>query len=211
MQDITAWLQGTKDYSIGLDLYAKYGTSSFLKQIFANGPTPFNIEKLEAELTSLAPPPAPLPEASKVKELVPVELNETPPLTRENYIPNNEYRYNRIKDEIKKKYKQLERNMWVLADSKKETTLHLTAKQILKLNDEISDAYRLIDYYDKHNVFPDQVVYVPVTDRKQLLMVRINRAKKRLNAPNCKNPEATKALIHRHETELAKLRGISNE
>ncbi|HEY0177049.1 MAG TPA: hypothetical protein VGC08_11770, partial [Pedobacter sp.] len=56
MQEINAWLSNSDDFEIGKKLYIKYGDNSFFKKTLENyGPTPYNIKKLSAELTALAP------------------------------------------------------------------------------------------------------------------------------------------------------------
>lgn len=208
MQEINAWLTNGQDYQEGVGLYLKYGSNTFLQSLFKNGPTPYNTQKLVSELKSLAPPPA-TEQAPITKEPTPKQpTNETTnqPNNQPTWLPDAQYRYLKIKEEIKTKYKQLERNMWLLGQEKRETVLHLTAKQILTINDAIQDRYALIDYYDEHGFFPDKRKKEPTTDEKQRLMVSISKAKARLKKPNCRDKEATQSLLIDLQKKLDQLR-----
>jgi len=116
MQDINAWLQGNQDYNTGLALYSKYGQSEFLKNLFANGPTPFNKSKLAAELLKLAPTP-PANEIAVIPNTELLELSESKTEFSESDLKQkaeNHKIYLAFQEDNKTKYRQLERNMAML-------------------------------------------------------------------------------------------------
>lgn len=214
MQDINAWLQSDQDYNTGLALYAKYGKSDFLKKLFADGPTPFNNQKLEAELQKLAPT---LP-ATEQSSIEPEDIHSKPgnisaltvtdPNLSRDSIAENQVRYLAIKDDIGLRYRQMENNMLALDYVNDEDILCQTAKQVLKLHRKIRDNWMLIDHFDEHGYFPYEKVKKPsITSAMQLLHVGICKAKKRLLSPNCRNIAETQKLLEEKQLALKTLQG----
>lgn len=203
MQDIHAWLQSSQNYNEGVLLYNKYGKSIFFKTLFSTGATPYNIEKLEAELISLAPtPPA-------IKQQTEKPITEKPPIDLPPQKPtaNNHAIYIALQEDNKTKYRQLERNMIELDLQKNEQILFTTAKQILKLHKAIQSNYVLIDYYEEHGFFPqDEAPQAPKTETAQLLMQSISKAKTRLKSGKCRNIEQTLQLIAEKTEKLNQLK-----
>lgn len=212
MQDINAWLQSDQDYNTGLALYAKYGKSDFLKKLFADGPTPFNNQKLEAELQKLAPTQPAIEQSAIEPEDILSETENIPALTindskfSPNSIAENQVRYLAIKDDIGLRYRQMENNMLALDYVNDEDILCQTAKQVLKLHRKIRDNWMLIDHFDEHGFFPYQKVKKPpVTSAMQLLHVSICKAKKRLQSPNCRDVAETQKLLEEKQLALKTL------
>jgi len=212
MQDINAWLQSDQDYNTGLALYAKYGKSDFLKKLFADGPTPFNNQKLEAELQKLAPtqPAIGQPPVESKNILPETEDTLTSNINDSRLSPDsiaeNQVRYLSIKEDIGLRYRQMENNMLALDYVNDEDILCQTAKQVLKLHRKIRDNWMLIDHFDEHGYFPyEKVKKPPITSAMQLLHVGICKAKKRLLSPNCRNIAETQKLLEEKQLALKTL------
>lgn len=179
MQEINAWLLSGKDFETGKALYIAYGTNSFFKSLLSKqGPTPFNVKKLGAELKALAPgspatplqgPPAQIPldtppslisvhktpvKAQEVKSVQqPADTNAG---QSEAHTPRtSDYpKYLLLKEQIQSLYRQIERNRTELDLGTNKKLLHLTTKQILSLHAKLQDCWKLIDYYDEYGSFP---------------------------------------------------------
>lgn len=217
MQEINAWLRSGKDFETGKALYIKFGKNTFFKSLLnTQGATPYNIKKLGAELKVLAlAPPAithdapptsivtPAPPPAKVQE---AEKAETPPPSLKLME-----RYMSLKELLKQKYRQMERNMAVLDFSDDQNFLHLTAKQILSLNAQIGDIHDLIDYFDEHGTFPfveviEEIIRTPAQE-VQLLRQSNSKAKRRIENGKCRDIKKTKELIEINNKRISELLG----
>jgi hypothetical protein len=209
MQDINAWLESDRSFKIGSELYAKYGTNSFLKKLLLSNPTPYVIQKLEAELIALAPArPArtdkPQPEI-ETANLPQKNEGGSPPIDKKSME-----RYLLLKSDLKLKYSQLQRNMVALDLLTDESALLQTSTSILTLQDKISDIYDLVDFFDAHKQFPDiQTKAEPIKTSKQelqALYVSASRAKARLESGKCRNVKTTTSLLERTNKRIAEIR-----
>ena len=198
MQDINAWLSSDRNYDIGYQLYNKYGKSTFLKDLLSAGPSIFNIQKLEAELIALAPaPPAILPFENVVNEVQP----KADLAAHKKYLE--------IKSNQRLKYRQIDYNKAILFLTDDQEILHQTAKQILKLDDEIREMWMIIDHYDSTGTFPwEKQKSEPTTPEVKRLMSQVSRAKNRLKSPSCRNAEETQKLI---DDKLKRIEQIRRE
>jgi hypothetical protein len=216
MQDIHAWLHGDREFYAGIELYEKYGSNGFfLRLLHSDGPTNYNIEKLESELECLAPPltatfdttrplipdRAQLPKTEAGFDDHPI----TDPVDLRHYA-----RYLALKELKKNKYRQLDHNMAALGMSNDQTFLHLTAKQILSLHEQISDIYKLLDHYDDFGHFPEievkeEIIRTP-EEAIQLLWQSNSRAKSRLATGKCRNVAKTEQLIVENNKRIADLK-----
>lgn len=211
MQEINAWLNGERDFNTGSELYAKYGDNSFFKKVLLNGPAPYTIKKLEAELESLAPAPPAHCDAFKIEIVSSAPDRHTGgqgnPVS--NPDPKAMERYLSLKVLLKQTYRQIERNMTVLDISNDEPVLLQTANQILTLHDKIAEIFDLIDFFDEHNRFPDIVVDEEIVktpeEQRQALYVSTSKAEKRLSSGSCKNQAKTIALIAANKKRIAEL------
>jgi hypothetical protein len=224
MQEITAWLQN-KDFEQGRVLYMKYGTNSYFKTLLESGPTPFNVKKLGAELKGLAP-------VSPASTTTRVSTNEIEPSSTRRKVPENNTstsipsppankpvpapaklmeRYLGLKELLKTKYRQLERNMIALDFSEKEEFLLATSKQIISLNDSIGDIHDLIDYFDEHGDFPlievQEDLIRTVDQEVQLLRQSNSKAKRRIANGKCRDVKKTNELIELNNKRIAELLG----
>jgi hypothetical protein len=207
MQEINAWLQGSQIFNVGVDLYDTYGKSNFLKTLFANGPTPYNIEKLEAELKAIAPTPPALKDLPVVSLELPVRTELIKDLVKKQVSnPENHKTYLSLLEQQKTLYRQLERNMTELDLQKNEQILFATAKQILHLHKKIQANYLLIDFFDEKGCFPHQEEkQASKTDAIQLLQQSISKAKRRLKSGNCRDIQQTNDLIAEQSKKLMDL------
>ncbi|WP_316743418.1 hypothetical protein [Pedobacter antarcticus] len=212
MQEINAWLKDSEDFDKGVELYVKYGTNSFFKTTLIKfGCTPFNIQKLVAELTALAPA-APAPQEPKSASNHIVTHQKPLPIPDEALPapdPKDTERYLALKELLRIKYRQMDRNRAALAISSDKEYRHLTAKQIMKLDSDIKDIYRLIDYFDAHECFPqltkDEIIRTP-TEELQSLWVSNSRAKTRLKSGKCRNIHNTEQLIIKNNIRIEQLK-----
>jgi hypothetical protein len=53
IDELCAWLNSKREYHAGAILYSLYGSNDALKNLFLNGPTPYNTSKLLEELKAL--------------------------------------------------------------------------------------------------------------------------------------------------------------
>ena len=220
MQEINAWLKSEQDFNEGVCLYQKYGANTFfIKILLSDGPTQYNIDKLGAELESLAPAlPAIIDIPKKKINTNPTENKQagqthTPPLSLADQQPasdNGLERYLGLKELLKTTYRQIERNMAELDLNTKESLLHLTAKNILSLHQKTRDIYKLLDHYDEHGKFPVvkniEVVRTPA-EEIQLLRQSTSKAKTRLKSKTCRDRTETENLIEANNRRIIELGG----
>lgn len=203
MQEINAWLQSDQDYYSGVKLYSKYGKSDFVKNILSAGPTPFNIQKLEAELTKLAPaPPANAveipPTITPIDQAIPLLINDKKKIY-------DHQRFLTLEQDRNNLYREIERLMAFNSILQDPNELHRTAKSILLKHQKIQSIWHELDLYAESGTFPEKEIKVIKTNRKQLIHQSISKAKKRLQSGKCKNVERTKALINKLKLELSEL------
>lgn len=210
MQDITAWLTGGEDFEQGKALYLQYGTNNFFKSLLLSGPTPYNINKLRAELESFTPATPALPD----KPQPPIESDQqAPPITEGpapvKGDPKEFEKYLELQQLIKLTYRQLERNMIELDLTSKESVLRLIAMNIIALYEKKQRIFGLLDHYDEHGTFPlvgkVDVVRSPAAEI-QLLRVSNSTAKRRLQG-NCRDRAATQQLIQKNNQRIIELGG----
>ena len=221
MQEINAWLRSGKDFETGKALYIKYGKNSLFKSLLnTQGATPYNIKKLGADLKDLAPaPPAISTEAPPISIVAtvppPANLQEGEKAEAPQPSVKLMERYLGLKELLKQKYRQLERNMAVLDFSDDPNFLHLTAKQILSLNNQIGDIHDLIDYFDEHGTFPfvevtEEIIRTPAQEL-QLLWQSNSKAKRRINSGKCRDIKKTQELIEINNKRISELLGKDDQ
>ncbi|MDX3913778.1 MAG: hypothetical protein QHC79_09580 [Pseudosphingobacterium sp.] len=217
MQEIQAWFKNS-DYREGVDLYNKYGSNSFLKKLFASGPTEYNLTKLREELQAICPTQN--PENSQIH----VTKSDNSVTKAEESVTNSQNSNNSEKSDTKPSPKlfeyytqlqkqkqqinrQIERNMSLLDTSRSKNVRFEAAKQILQLDSRKRGIWAKIDYYEEHGRFPDPVALQPVkTDELQRLYVQISKAEKRLKSDKVKDPEKTQKLIDEKRLRLDELK-----
>jgi hypothetical protein len=233
MQEINAWLL-KKDFEQGKSLYMKHGTNSYFKTLLHQGPTPFNVKKLGAELKALAPvSPAAVNQKATTNPVVISEIDKSVIKHADNGIitpdivtkvvqtdipepptksPSDFQKYLELKELLKATYRQMERNMAELDISENESYLHLCAKNIISLNEKKRDIYKLLDHYDQYECFPaiKQTIIRTPADQIQLLRVSTSKAKDRLKSPTCRDVKATKQLIENNNKRILELGGKVN-
>ena len=198
MDAIHQWLQSTQNFNEGVSLYATYGDNEFLKKLFQSGPDAYNKQKLVEVLKKLIEKTiAPLKEIKN-------EFPKSQPIsTQEDHAKY--IALCRKRDDI---YLQINRNMFLLDHSTNENVLHETAKQILRLQQNKTEVWALIDFYQEHGCF--EIVQPKKEKRKseqiQLLHQAISKAKTRLKNPDYKNKSKTKALLAKHLERLTELK-----
>jgi hypothetical protein len=226
MQEINAWLRSGKAFEVGKSLYMKYGTNSTFKSLLnTQGPTPYNVKKLGADLKALAPAqPAITIDAPIIKidaaTLPHTDITEAGKERQTDWeAPDSrdtaDYpKYLQIKQQIQTLYRQIERNRTELDLNDKPSLLRMIAKQVVALHGKLTDYWKLVDYYDEHGCFP--LVKPTIEEGRaertpaeeiQLLRQSTCKAKTRLKNPQCKDMEGTNELIKRNNQRIIELGG----
>lgn len=207
MQSIAAWLQnGT--YEEGVRLYEQHGSNSFLKQKFKAGPNDYNTPKLREELAKLAPL---VPVAGAESESSKITSHPAPHTDTSVPKPNPDHAYKYLQLTKRKQRLYIELNM--LMEQKHHLPegeeLRLCCVSILRLHQQITEAWALIDHYQEHQSFPeDEKKEKPQLDPKkemQLLRQTISKAKKRLESASCRDKVQTETLLAISRNKLAQL------
>jgi hypothetical protein len=203
MQEITAWLQNP-DYTAGLKLYEKYGSSNFLKLKFAAGPNAYNQTKLLDELTKLAPAAPAKPVISlpdKVIIVTPDAVAEPPKADQVKYL-----QLIKRKDRLYLELNQLMEQKHYLPEG---PDLKACAGMIVSRHQQLTEAWAQIDHYTEHQSFPVEAkqpaaAYAPEKEI-QLLRQSISKANTRLSKPTCRNREQTTELVKASQARLDQL------
>lgn len=202
MQDIQAWLQSGCDYVQGINLLEKYGGSPFYIKLFrVQGPTPFNIKELRAEIDKLnlepiTQPAAPVLDSPNRTNFVQKKVSNDDQLT-----------YLRLLKQRDETYRQLDHNNAALDLSTNQDVLFITALKLKSLWFKLQEIWAKLDFYKEHGCFPeDEPVKEVITPEIQRLYVSINKAEKRLLKPDCRNRFKTEALLKLKRERLQQLK-----
>jgi hypothetical protein len=212
MQTIAAWLKnGT--YEVGVQLYQKHGTNSYLKQRFALGPNDYNKNKLREELQKLlqvTPDPLPVPTekskkvATNVPTSQPVIINKAQDTkTYHALIKKRDHTYLELNQLMEQKHYLPEGN-----------ELRLCCLSIISKHQTLTEIWAKLDYYEEHERFPDQMPErVKRSPKQELQYLRqtISKANTRLAKPNCRDKEKTEKLITDSKSRLAELLANRNQ
>lgn len=160
-------------YEVGVEIYRRYGTNSFLKQLFEYGYSPRNLDRLTEELMQLqeAEKPA-LSEKKEVfepkftnvneKQKRPSELDDAPEL---------------IKKAIEKRkllFAQARILKATLPEQEDANERRLMCLQILSLIRQTNPIWRLTNYYDDNLKLPPEIVFEPDNSIKEESSVVLN-------------------------------------
>lgn len=219
MQEINAWLLSEQNFVKGVALYTRYGTNSFFKRLLQSaGPTPYNIQKLSAELTKLAPASPAIPEIPVIPEIPernpstntePVNTAKATLQVNPNGRDHSQYlKLLARRDDV---VRQLDRNMAALDFSENNNVRLATAKQILRLHQIKQELWALIDHYQANGSFEPVEVKEPPSREKQMQLIyqSICKARKRLADPEYKDKKKTLLLIEAKQKQLEELKGGS--
>ena len=147
---IDRWLQGNKNFIVGKNLYDKYGTNKAIKALFDKGETPYALEMMVKELTTIN------------------EKGERPitPVNKEKAIllpmpKGSDSVFNSLEAEWRGNYARIN---FLRIDMDKyggdnsamvRAARHISCKEILKLEKECMQIWEKRDYYEKHGRLPD--------------------------------------------------------
>jgi hypothetical protein len=154
---IASWLKN-KDYTIGIEIYRRYGPNLYLKTMFASGPDTYNIEKLEKELKTLfhLHPPAAAehrsPDHTQSHTKRPSDANNAPGPIKDAVIKRKSL-YARAKanhDRLAELY--LENSTDTIINAK----LNI---EMLNAWDEIKTIWDLTNFYDKNLRLPKPPIH----------------------------------------------------
>ncbi len=149
MEEIAAWLEGEKDFSTGLKLYEKYGTSQSFKRILSrSGFSVHNHQNLVYELSKLkvtptklsrpSPPPSPVKSSDGIPAKKFIDFSKDPPEIIE------------FKNKLVLKLKERDACFYRLSENMPQGERASFCKRILDISDEISDMYVTLDKFNKH-------------------------------------------------------------
>lgn len=194
MVNVSDWLENP-EYWKGVELYEKYGTSTFYKELFRSSKTNFNERKLYEELSKI-----------DVKEEK-GEQGKEPLIPK---LPANEFIViqKKLSYQLKQIYRSIDNNMFQLDKATSDKTRKEYAFQILKLQAKKNSIYRDLDYLEENGTLQlPQVKKSFVTPEIQRLHVQISKAKKRLlqDPDRIRNRAKTQNLIMEKQTRLKQL------
>lgn len=156
MQELIKIWAKKQDYATGVELYRRYGSSSFLLRMFEAGESEFNRDKLLAELSKFI---AEKPKLVSKEQILTVLKDESKNLSERNNAPEE------IKEAIKRrKYlyassREKHSNLKLLAklgDSTQEAR-RLLAVEILEKFVEINEKWNLTSFFDKTGRLPTKI------------------------------------------------------
>ncbi|MDB4919841.1 hypothetical protein [Mucilaginibacter sp.] len=193
MQDVAAWLL-TKDYEAGVLLYAKYGTNSFLKQKFGNGPDEYNVKKLFEVLSALSPM-SEKSESPKVAAVVAIPKNSN---------PDHAKKYLDLLKKKEKLYMELNILMGDKHHLPEGEELRICCTQILIKHQALRECWALVDHYQEHQSFPAEKPFKEIDPDTEIQYLRqtISKAKARIAGGKCRNVDQTQKLIDSSQSRL---------
>jgi hypothetical protein len=178
MNDITAWLNGPRNYAEGLELYNKHGHSPSLKRILTiSGDTKRNAETLAYELSKISATLHIEPVKIQIKKPVLVK-----PVIEYKPIPTIDRNNADIQTTIEAKnrlYKQYVALFHQLEHLQQPDRLK-AALDCLTIMDEVQRLWGIIDYHRQHGALPPVTISVSKEnkvnemDKADLLQYRNN-------------------------------------
>lgn len=182
---IKAWINGTRSYGPGVQLYLQYGTDDDLKTFFMGEKTPFREKKLLEELTLLfrfganAAPSGNNPvEASDVKTAAPTDES----LLR---LYNKKIALYREKDLLRSR----------LESYQSDFERGIAAHRILQLRREISAIWAAEEYFRTHGRMPEQSAGQVTSERDIKYQITLaNGNLRRIRAQLKKDPTNSRYL-----------------
>lgn len=175
VKQINQWIANGKPYNDGVAIYAQYGFSLVLKNLFAKGPNNYNCEKLSVELGKILDKHQHKPIKAIVKNInrtksvqkelskntdIPSSKNHTPRYS-ELQVPG--YNFNELPEQLKyewqlriKYFKEAESHHYRLDSLQTEAERKAAVDVILQNFDKIDELWSRLDYWGKHGiVLPD--------------------------------------------------------
>ena len=146
LADVAKWLEGTQDYSTGVELLEHFSNNKFLIRILKKGPTEFNRDKLEEALQLIAKKN---PEAKK-KTKGKFEIRSA-----EQYdsLPEKVRKLTVEKDAIYKEMSFLHSQLELYKTDKERGA---AALRVLDLDDQVKSIWKKLDYYEVHGKLPSE-------------------------------------------------------
>lgn len=164
-------------YEVGVEIYRRYGSNNFLKQLFEYGYSARNLERLTEELKQLqeAEKPA-LSETKEVFELkftnVITNVNENKKLPSE--LDDAPERIKKAIENRKLLYAEARILKATLPEEQDQEKRRDMCFQILSLFRKINDIWKLTNYYDDNLKLPPEIAFVPDDSIKEESSVVLN-------------------------------------
>lgn len=201
VEQLNKWLNGSRDYWIGIVLYDHFGENAALKSLFKRGETSFNRKKLQEVLT------ATWDQLHETKSAIHV----TPPVAENTELINAcklkaDKEYKRIMN-VRALLFELARPKWSLDPNTPDLIIKRApmAMEVVSGYNNLSQLYDEVDYVKKTGRLPDQqpqgqdFSLIPDNLVKQTLdntRKNVNKLKKREQTPD------RVALIQQHELNI---------
>jgi hypothetical protein len=171
VEQINNWVDSGKPYNDGVAIYAQYGFSLVLKNLFAKGPNKYNTDKLDAELLKLLAKhqyKSVKPKAKKVVRTKNVQKNlskvdNTPPPSKHTprysqlQVPG--YNFNELPEQLKyewqlriKLFKEAEAHHYRLDTLTTNEQRKESVDLILANFNKIDELWDRLDYWGKHKI-----------------------------------------------------------
>lgn len=162
--EIEHWLQGSRDYGIGVKLFEHFGQSNFLKQMFAKGETDFNQERLQDELRQLSEA---VPDAQQAQVMFKIASS-----SEYDALPEQ---IKKLEQEKTEKFKRMAYLHSQLLNQKTDKQRYELAKEILELDRFLQDAWAKLDHYAEHGTMPaEEKIEIKEASPTQQLIRRNN-------------------------------------
>jgi hypothetical protein len=153
---INLWLNGDRNYKLGVEIYNRFGDNDFLKGILAEGEDDYNRERLIEELKELlktndiiASEPTPKPQRIDYEDVKASELPNAPSEVKEARAERKQLYF-----EARDAHSQLKALRSLSGDEMKEKRKQL-AKSILQNFDLIKPLWDFTNFYDEFQRMPE--------------------------------------------------------
>lgn len=200
VNSIKEWLNGSRDYSLGVALYEAHGTDEGLKQMFAQGFSQYRQQRLVAALQELKEHPT-IVELPSEPRTITVAVNEA--VLPENLVPAERDPYRQRWLPLYQQMNYLRHQLRTAADDTKRGEM---AHEILSLEEKCYQIWEERDYFIKYGQpVPNMVTdTITVTDRNELHRKLMNYRTYITKAKKClkENPEDAKAAARKLHYEL---------
>jgi len=198
--EISDWLSGKQDYNTGVELYKKYGTNNYLKELFAEGEDDYNREKLTEELQQLGRDVKPVYKFKRTLSDPEEDFSKLPEVVQ-NWI-----------EAAKLLFKQNAHRQSMLCNLPGKQERGELAHKILAVDDELQELYWKIDFYKitkelppelPEISLPEEMSALDIKEEIQRLSVQISKQKNNTKrAEDVKAWQARKALLSNYLHEL---------
>lgn len=199
MELIRQWFNGSRDYSVGVQLYLQYGHDNALKAFFQGGQTPIREQRLAEELKALVIGTVQL--SAPETDLTPASYELTNNIGSDDPVVEDLYRQ---KAALHKQKDLLRHNLDNFpSDSERGAAAH----QILRFRRQITAIWEKEIYYKQHGRLPEEEAGVtdPVALKHRRHIVNGNIRRLRSLLKKFPDHQGYKASLEKFQREYASL------